>query len=335
MAGLRRRPRSAALLRLGYRVAYRVLRVWSALARPRSRGVKCVLVDDDGRIAGSVSGGCVEGAAAEEVLRARGDGASRVVRFGITDEQAVGVGLACGGTIEVLVEPDVRRELVEAATSADGRVVVTALPADARQEGSGAMPAPVDVVAREALERGESRLVTAESGTVWVEVFAPPPRLVIFGAVQVAISLARLAREVGYEVVVADARSAFATEERFPDVELVLGWPDEVAERVALRPSDSVAILSHDPKLDEPAILAALRLGCRYVGAIGSRRTQAARRERLLSAGATAEQLERLRAPIGLDLGGRSPAETALAILSEVVAARYGATGAPLRQRVS
>jgi xanthine dehydrogenase accessory factor len=312
-----------------------VVRVEGSAPRPVG---STLLVADDGRIAGSVSGGCVEGAAAEEVLRARRGGRSRVVRFGISDEQAHGVGLACGGTIEVLVEPDVEQELVNAAAARDGGVVIAALPGDLASTGASpavAAAVPSDEEVAAAVERGESRVVTAESGTFWVEVFAPPPRLVIFGAVQVAISLARLARELGYEVVVADARSAFATEERFPDVELVLGWPDEVADRVALRPSDSVAILSHDPKLDEPAILTALRLGCRYVGAIGSRRTQQARRERLLSAGATAEQLERLRAPIGLDLGGRAPAETALAILSEVVAARYGATGAPLRHRVS
>jgi xanthine dehydrogenase accessory factor len=155
--------------------------------------------------------------------------------------------------------------------------------------------------------------------------------MVVFGATQVAIALARLAREVGYEVVVADARSAFATPDRFPDVDrLVLGWPDEVFGQVGLGPDDAVVVLTHDPKLDEPAILAALRARCRYVGAIGSRQTQAGRRERLVAAGVSGEELALVRAPIGLDLGGRGPVEIALAVVAEIVAVRNGGSGRPM-----
>jgi len=139
---------------------------------------------------------------------------------------------------------------------------------------------------------------------------------------------------VGYRTVVIDARAAFATAERFPDADdLLVGWPDEVAERLGLGSDDAVAVLTHDPKLDEPAIVAAIRAGCRYVGAIGSRRTQAGRRRRLAEAGLDEAEIDRLRGPIGLDLGGREPGETALAIMAEVVAAWHGASGEPLVSR--
>jgi xanthine dehydrogenase accessory factor len=188
--------------------------------------------------------------------------------------------------------------------------------------------------AREALERGASRTVELGERSFFIEAFPVRPRLVMVGAVEVARSLTRLAKELGYVTVVVDGRSAFATRERFPDVdELVVGWPDEVADDIALGPNDAVAVLSHDVKFDEPAIVEALRRGCRYVGAVGSRKTQVDRRVRLREAGVTDAQLARLRGPIGLDLGGRAPAETALAILAEVIAVRYGGTGVPMVQR--
>ncbi len=144
----------------------------------------------------------------------------------------------------------------------------------------------------------------------------------------------RLARELGFETVVIDGRASFATPERFPDVDrLIVGWPDEVADEIGLGPNDAVAVLTHDVKFDEPAIVEALRRGCRYVGAVGSKKTQGDRRSRLLEAGVSEAELARLRGPVGLDLGGRAPAETALAILAEIVAERYGGSGVPLRQR--
>ncbi|MDA8238561.1 MAG: XdhC family protein [Chloroflexi bacterium] len=326
---------------------------------PRPAGASLVATAD-GRIAGSVSGGCVEGAVVAEIARARAAGLSRVLRYGITDEQAWDVGLACGGTIDVLVEPLVRPEIAEAAAGRGGSAVVIPLPSDAprdepgpRAPGAGEPPSPALVVdadgtlrgstgapgadaaivaaARAALDRGGATVVEAVGRQWLVEGFAPPPRLVIVGAVQVAIPLARIAREIGYATVVVDGRAAFATRERFPDVDaLVVGWLDEVADEIGLGPSDAVAVLAHDAKLDEPAIIEALRRGCRYVGAVGSRRTQADRRARLRTAGVGEPDLVRLRGPIGLDLGGRSPAETALAIIAEVVAERSGGSGAPL-----
>jgi xanthine dehydrogenase accessory factor len=188
--------------------------------------------------------------------------------------------------------------------------------------------------AGEALHRGLSRTVELEGRSYFVEVFPVRPRLVVVGAVEVARSLVRLARELGFETVVIDGRATFATPERFPDVDrLIVGWPDEVADEIGLGPNDAVAVLTHDVKFDEPAIIEALRRGCRYVGAVGSKKTQGDRRARLLEAGVTQDDLARLRGPVGLDLGGRAPAETALAILAEIVAERYGGSGVPLKQR--
>jgi xanthine dehydrogenase accessory factor len=327
---------------------------------PRPEGANLV-VTADGRLAGSVSGGCVEGAAVEEIQRARADGVARVIRFGISDEQAWDVGLACGGTIDVLVEPILRPEVLEAAAGRGGVAVVIPLPGDAPPPAPGPQPpgageapqtafaaledgtttgstgsaeadAKIALAARDLLARGGSTIVEAAGRQWFLEGYAEAPRLVIVGAVQVAMPLSRIARELGYATIIVDARAAFATRERFPDVDtLAIGWPDEVAEEIGLGPRDAVAILTHDVKFDEPAIVEALRRGCRYVGAIGSRKTQAARRARLTAAGVEEADLARLRGPIGLDLGGRSPAETALAIMAEIVAERYGGSGMPMR----
>lgn len=189
--------------------------------------------------------------------------------------------------------------------------------------------------ARELLARGGSRTVVVGDRQVFLEGYPATPRLVVVGAVQVAMPLVRFARELGCSTVVVDGRSTFATRERFPDVDrLMVGWTDEVADEIALGRDDAVAVVSHDVKFDEPAIVAALGRGCRYVGAVGSRKTQAERRARLLAEGVAEADLARLRAPIGLDLGGRAPAETALAIIAQVVAERYGGSGAPLCTQV-
>ena len=208
---------------------------------------------------------------------------------------------------------------------------------DGRLEGSLGSPeldAELVTAAGEALKRGLSRTVELGGRSLFIEVFPVRPRLVVVGAVEVARSLVRLARELGFETVVIDGRASFATPERFPDVDrLIVGWPDEVADEIGLGPNDAVAVLTHDVKFDEPAIVEALRRGCRYVGAVGSKKTQGDRRARLLEAGVSESELAKLRGPVGLDLGGRAPAETALAILAEIVAERYGGSGVPLRQR--
>jgi xanthine dehydrogenase accessory factor len=212
--------------------------------------------------------------------------------------------------------------------------VVTDLASDGRfsvlENGPDPVGVPADVVAaaREALLRGSSRVVESGARQFFVEAYPVRPRLIVVGAVEIGRALVRLARELGFVTVVVDGRAAFATPERFPDADrLVVGWLDEVADEIALDANDAVAVLAHDPKLDDPALAEAFRRGCRYVGALGSRKTQGDRRERLRGLGVSEQDIARLHGPIGLDLGGRSPAETALAILAEVVAERYGAGG--------
>jgi xanthine dehydrogenase accessory factor len=345
-----------------------VVRTFGSAPRPEGA---VLLVSDDGRLMGSVSGGCVEGAAAEEIERARRTGNARVIRYGISDEEAWDVGLACGGTIDVLVQPVVPAGVTAAVAGSlgpRGRSVaaVTPLPADAPPAAFGAYPpgqgeppappiligaggeliegttgeaasdADLAIAAARILDDGRSRTVEIGGRAYFVEAFPVRPRLVVVGAVEVARSLVRYARELGYEVVVVDGRASFATPERFPDVDrIVVAWPDEAFEALDVGPNDAVAILSHDPKFDEPAIVEATRRGCRYVGAVGSRKTQADRKIRLAEAGLTADEINRLRGPIGLDLGGKDPAETALAVMAEIVAARRGGSGAPMHERLA
>lgn len=199
--------------------------------------------------------------------------------------------------------------------------------------GDAAADAALVEAARDALAHGVSRTIEVAGHQLFIEAYPVRPRLVVVGAVEVARTLVRLAKELGYETVVIDGRAAFATEARFPDVDrLLVGWPDELADEIGLGPADAVAVLTHDVKFDEPAIVEALRRGCRYVGAVGSRKTQADRRARLLEVGVAPDDLDRLRGPIGLDLGGRLPSETALAIMAEVVAERRAGSGQPMRE---
>jgi xanthine dehydrogenase accessory factor len=309
---------------------------------PRQPGAT-LLVGDDGRMAGSVSGGCVEGAAFTEVGRARRDGLARLIRYGISDETAWDVGLACGGTIDVLIEPTIRPEVMEAAqltaTDRRPRAVIVGLPeVDGSNPPGEALRSYGDVPLPAELARAVDAAIAEESSAVldvggenlFVEVFVPAPRLVIVGAVHVAAPLVDYARTLGYHTVVIDRRETFVAGQRLAADQTVIDWPEDAAEAIGLGPDDAVAILSHDPKLDEPAIIEALRRGCRYVGAIGSRKTQADRRQRLLAAGLTSDQLDRLHGPIGLDLGGRDPAEVALAIIAQVIAERHSGSARPM-----
>jgi xanthine dehydrogenase accessory factor len=323
-----------------------VTSVWGSAPRPEGA---CLLATADGALAGSVSGGCVESATAMEVAEAITRGSPKLVTFGVSDDRAWEVGLACGGTIRVFVEPSVRAEVLDAARGPGGVVIATVIEGEGvgsglvvRDDGTerGALPAGLDRAAvieagRKALAHQASTTfeVRAGAGTskVFLEVFPRRPTLVVFGGVHIAAELVPLAKALGYRTVVADGREAFLSRERFPEAdELVLAWPEEAFARVGLDAATYVCVLSHDPKFDEPALELALRSPAAYIGAIGSRKTQAARRERLKAAGFSEQEVARLRGPIGLDLGGRQPAETALAILAEMTAARYGGTGKPM-----
>jgi len=320
-----------------------VTSVWGSAPRPEGSSM---LASGDGTIAGSVSGGCVETATALEIEQAIARGTPKLVTFGVTDERAWEVGLACGGTIKVFVEPAVAPNVLKAARGTGGEVVASVIEGpglghsvrvleDGRIEGVLPVSVPADALGEAALgalrkESSAIRGFETEVGpvTIFLEVFPRRPRLVIFGGVQIAVALVPLAKALGYHTIVADGRQSFLDRARFPEAdELILAWPEEAFERIRLDSACYVCVLSHDPKFDEPALQIALRSPAAYVGAIGSRKTQAARRERLREAGITGAQLERLHGPIGLDLGGRHPAETALAILAEMTAVRYGRTG--------
>ncbi|MGP3732588.1 XdhC family protein [Streptomyces sp. GDS52] len=330
---------------------------------PRGPGA-ALAVDTDGTAIGSVSGGCVEGtvyALCEQALR---DGETVLERFGYSDEDAFASGLTCGGVIDVLIAPvraaDPSRPALTAALAAAARGEAAAVarivsgPADlmgraltVRPDGSyeggfGDRPGLDRTVAGEAgafLDAG--RTGTLEVGaegsrcgapvTLLVESAVPPPRMIVFGAIDFASALVRAGTFLGYRVTVCDARPVFATRARFPDAdEIVVDWPHRYLERADVDARTVLCVLTHDLKFDVPLLRLALRLPVAYVGAMGSRRTHLDRTARLRAAGVTDPELARLRSPIGLDLGARTPEETALSIAAEIVATRRGGTGAPL-----
>lgn len=309
---------------------------------PRPPGAK-LAVSGAGEIAGSVSGGCVEGAVVQTAEEILAGAPPALLRFGITDHQAWDVGLPCGGSIDVWVQAYVPGALERAARRGQRAAEVTALEGaragaklvidhEGRPVGSlGSLSLDLDA-ARLAAERVWSE-GSGRHGDLFVDVVAPPPRLVLFGAGEVSVALCRLAHAAGWRTSVVDPRKRFATADRFPAAEHLLhSWPDEALRQLApLDRATSVVVLTHDPKLDDPAIELALRSAVRFVGAMGSRSATAARRQRLLARGVDRRALDRLAAPVGLDLGAADPDETALSIFAELVAARHGRDGGRLR----
>ena len=316
---------------------------------PRAPGAK-MAVNDSGDVSGAVSGGCVEGAvveAAGEVLRGSGP---QLLHFGIADSEAWDVGLPCGGEIDALRagvhEVSLQSEFARIAAT-DGRAALVTVISGSelgakllvRADGSSEGTLGSDELDRAGLSAAEELLWAERSETrecgetlLFVDVVAPAPRLVVFGAVDYSAALCRLARAAGWRSYVCDPRSQFATPERFPDAdEVIVAWPEEAFARIGgIDRATYIAVLTHDPKLDDAALSIALQSEAAYVGAMGSRRAQAQRRERLLAAGLDEALLERVAAPIGLDLGAVSPEETALSIMSEVVAVRNGRDGGRL-----
>jgi xanthine dehydrogenase accessory factor len=321
-----------------------VIQTWGSA--PRGVGSKMALTPEN-EIAGSVSGGCVEGAVYEAGLEVLETGRARLLHFGVADDTAWEVGLACGGTIEVFVQrldpafhSALRAALLEERSFATVTVVrgpagllgqEVLLDSDGSVVGSlgDDVGAAALNAAHGALAEGQSRRVVLteypELVEAFIEVTLPSPTLIVVGGVHIAIALAALAKTLGYRTVVVDPRKAFGSEARFPHVDqLIQAWPDEALAQVDLTRSTAVAMLTHDPKLDDPGLKVALPSPAFYVGALGSRTTQEKRRRRLLAEGLTDAHLSRLRGPIGLDLGGRTPEEIALAVMAEIVAARNG-----------
>ncbi len=337
---------------------------------PREPGA-ALIVNEDGEVAGSVSGGCVESAVVAAALDVLASGRPRRCTFGGVDDGSFDVGLVCGGALDVFVEPlpdpgtdPVVTELGDQLRTGGRVALVTVV--GGPPGGPGALggwllvvpgrPSPVGTLGAPGLDRaaqrvaeeqlaagtsavrevgaghevGAGREVGVPGVTVFVHVLVEPPRLVVVGAGDVSVALVAVAKVLGYAVTVCDPRPVFASAARFPAVDhLAVEWPDRHLARIGatLGPRDAVCVLAHDPKLEVPAVTAALRTGVGYVGVLGSRRTVAARRARLRDAGVDDGALDRVMEPVGLDIGARTPAETAVAIVAEMIAVRSGHRG--------
>ncbi len=327
---------------------------------PREPGA-AMAVSASGEVVGSVSGGCVEGAVYELATEVRATGQPVLRRYGISDDDAFAVGLTCGGIIDIFVQPASRERFAEFHEIGDAVREGTPVAVATVIEGPG------DIGARRVIWEGEHATGTLGAGdrldqavdddargmlaqgltgvrrygpdgerrrdelAVFVQSFAPAPRMLVFGAIDFAAAVARAGKFLGYRVTVCDARPVFATASRFPDAdEVITDWPHRYLAGVSTDERTVICVLTHDPKFDVPLLEVALRLPAAYIGAMGSRRTHEDRIARLRDAGLTEVELARLRSPIGLDLGARTPEETAIAIAAELIQLRWGGSGRPL-----
>jgi xanthine dehydrogenase accessory factor len=322
---------------------------------PRDPGAS-MAVSANGEVVGSVSGGCVEGAVFELATDVLATNTPALQTYGISDDEAFAVGLTCGGVLDILVRPaggDVVRAVAASVADEQPVALATIVGGDGplaaaiavwpdRVEGTlGAtgLDAAVTDDARGLLAQGQTGIRhygpngqrRQDEVAVFVESFAPPPRLLVFGAIDFAAAVARIGKYLGYRVTVCDARPVFATARRFPDAdEVVCEWPHRYLGGTAVDARTVITVLTHDPKFDVPLLEVALRTPAAYIGAMGSRRTHEDRIARLREAGVGDEALARLRSPIGLDLGARTPEETAVSIAAEIIGLRWGGTGRPL-----
>lgn len=290
-----------------------VVETWGS--SPRPLGSK-MLVTRSGKMAGSVSNGCIEGAVFEEAQKVLKSGEPKIAAFGVSDDVAFGVGLACGGHIEVFIQPlnDAHRELIAMLNRNEAATLRTNLESGMSDATRGTPGGTTELARRD--------------GDIFTEPFRRPAHMVIIGAIHIAIPLHRLAKLMGYRVTVIDARAKFATVERFPEAdEIIVAWPDEAMAKIEVDASTYVVILTHDPKFDIPALRSVLGRGAGYIGAIGSRKTNEKRFAALRKEGLSEEELAEVHGPIGLDLGSRGADETALGILAEVTAVRFGGSG--------
>jgi len=318
MASLTGAPEQAlAWISAGKRAALAtVIETWGSA--PRRVGAQMV-VSDTGEMEGSVSGGCVEGAVVLEALEALEDAESKLLEYGVSDGDAFAVGLACGGTIRVLVEPvgpgGMPQATLEALVAArDARTPV-------------AYEVALDGSHRALVREGHhdrfrlDRSGIEEDGQTFVAIHNPPLRLVVVGAVHIAQALVPMAQITGFDPVVIDPREAFGAQARFPDARVINDWPDAALDTVGVDTRTALVLLTHDPKLDDPALHLGLRSGAFYIGALGSKRTHAARVARLEEAGFDAATTARINGPIGLDIGAAGPAEIAVSVLAQMIAA--------------
>lgn len=323
-----------------------VVETWGS--SPRSAGAK-MAVTASGQVSGSVSGGCVEGAVVEACLEVMKGEPPKLLKYGVLDETAWDVGLACGGTIEILVElvyPDRQRMIHDLARANKSFAIATVIKGPAQwigdkvvvqKEGTPIGYSNVDIES-DLVSAAQSSLISGKSQRqellfdkmdsaaveAFVEVVEPAPTLLIVGGVHIAIVLARIAREIGYRTIVVDPRKVFGSEERFTGADrLIQAWPKDAFKDIEITSTTAVALLTHDPKIDDPAAILALAGPAFYIGALGSRKTHAARRQRLEEAGIPASQLDRIHAPIGIDIGAASPEEIAVSIMAEIIASRH------------
>jgi xanthine dehydrogenase accessory factor len=317
-----------------------VVETWGS--SPRRPGAK-MAITAKGEFAGSVSGGCVENAVIEAGIESLRTRKPRLLHFGVADETAWEVGLACGGSIDVFVQPlepahfEALRSTLQLEQQA---VAVTAIRGPERILGAAVLIPRDGTVSGTPFESWRDALSTIAAPTlaggrprraqldaaveVFLEPIVPAPSLIAVGGAHIAMVLVSLAKKLGYRTVVIDPRRAWGTSDRFPDVDqLIQAWPQDAFGQVEITGSTAIATLTHDPKLDDPALQIALVSSAFYVGALGSKSTQAKRRKRLLEAGMTEAQLAPLHAPIGLDIGAESPEEIALSIMGQIVQARH------------
>ena len=288
-----------------------VVETWGSA--PRRVGSQLV-ISGRGEIEGSVSGGCVEGAVVTEALEALAQGKSRLLEYGVSDGDAFAVGLACGGTIRVLVEPvgaELTKALLADLTAARAARRATAYVANLAT-GTRHLTA-TDYPDRFRMDRSGFE----DDGQTFVAIHNPPLRMIIVGAVHIAQALVPMARIVGYDPVIVDPRDAFGSQARFPGETILNDWPDDAIATLGLDARTALVLLTHDPKLDDPAITAAITSDVFYIGALGSKRTHASRVERLTAQGIDAGRIARIHGPVGLDIGAAGPAEIALSILAE------------------
>src|SRR5438105_473031 len=310
---------------------------------PRPIGAK-LAVSESGEMAGSVSGGCVENDVYGHACEVLGGARPQMLTYGISDDLAFSVGLPCGGEIDVFVEES-PTELVERLvgivereeravlfTVVEGEPLGAELLVTEAGERFGDGPDELPPLVGGLLRGGRNRLLELGQRKMFAELYGPPPRLLVIGAVDTAEALCRAAKTLGWHTIVADARGKFATKERIPSAdELLVAWPEDALKQVQPDYQTAVVVLTHDDRFDIPALKHSLETEAFYIGALGSRRNQARRRDRLLEEGVDAEQLERIAGPCGLDIGAETPAETAVSILGEMLARRAARWGGPLK----